>query len=219
MGNWLMYVWAVMSGQCSTPAFGYFINLLVSVLLGTVKEERLQPGAMAAVALAAAGVLWFHAAHRQPAGGAGLAVSFWPVRADPQDRAAALEADVSARKRCCWRRWCCRLWPAMTVAQHGALTRGDPALTGWLPLSGLLTAAPLPARRQRGARHCHRGLVQYPPPSLQFAGRVGVPRAAAGRVVGGLRPSSGRPRPYSADGSAPQRCPPPMSQRRTVPAS
>ncbi len=58
-GNWLLYVWAVNSDRVLDASLGYFINPLVSVLLGTlVLHERLRPAQWAAVTIAGAGVLW-----------------------------------------------------------------------------------------------------------------------------------------------------------------
>lgn len=55
--NWLIYVWAVNAGFIVESALGYFINPLVSVLLGVMfLRERLRPGQWVSVALAAAGV-------------------------------------------------------------------------------------------------------------------------------------------------------------------
>lgn len=57
--NWLVYIWAVTHGHVIDSSLGYFITPLVNVLLGyTVLHERLRPLQWAAVALAAAGVLW-----------------------------------------------------------------------------------------------------------------------------------------------------------------
>jgi chloramphenicol-sensitive protein RarD len=66
--NWLVYVFAVMSGQVLEASLGYFINPLVSVLLGVlVLHERLRPVQWLAVALAAAGRGLADAADRPPA--------------------------------------------------------------------------------------------------------------------------------------------------------
>ena len=57
--NWLIYVWAVSSGHVVESSLGYFINPLVSVLLGVfVLKEKLNRAQWSAVALAALGVLW-----------------------------------------------------------------------------------------------------------------------------------------------------------------
>jgi chloramphenicol-sensitive protein RarD len=56
--NWLVFVWAVNAGRVLETSLGYYINPLVSVLLGFVfLGERLRPLQMAAAGLAAAGVL------------------------------------------------------------------------------------------------------------------------------------------------------------------
>ncbi len=56
-GNWLIYVWAVNAGFIVEASLGYFINPLLSVLLGmVVLRERLRPWQWAAVGLAALGV-------------------------------------------------------------------------------------------------------------------------------------------------------------------
>lgn len=56
--NWLLYIWAVISGYLLEASLGYFITPLVNVLLGVaVLGERLRPLQWLAVALAAAGVL------------------------------------------------------------------------------------------------------------------------------------------------------------------
>ncbi len=55
--NWLTFVYAVVTDRVMQASLGYFINPLVSVLLGlVVLRERLRPGQWIAVALAAAGV-------------------------------------------------------------------------------------------------------------------------------------------------------------------
>lgn len=57
--NWLTYIWAVNDGRIVETSLGYFINPLVSVLLGVVfLHERLRRAQWLAVALATAGVAW-----------------------------------------------------------------------------------------------------------------------------------------------------------------
>jgi len=56
--NWLIFVYGVNSGHVVETSLGYFINPLVSVLLGVVVfSERLRPLQWAAVAIAAVAVL------------------------------------------------------------------------------------------------------------------------------------------------------------------
>ncbi len=57
--NWLTYVWAVNAGFIVETSLGYFINPLLSVLMGVVfLRERLRPWQWVPVGMAAAGVLF-----------------------------------------------------------------------------------------------------------------------------------------------------------------
>jgi chloramphenicol-sensitive protein RarD len=57
--NWLTYVWAVGAGFIVECSLGYYVNPLLSVILGVAfLRERLRPAQWASVALAAAGVAW-----------------------------------------------------------------------------------------------------------------------------------------------------------------
>ncbi|MEO0495566.1 MAG: EamA family transporter RarD [Actinomycetota bacterium] len=57
--NWLGFIWAVNSDRVLEASLGYFLNPLVSVVLGvTVLGERLRSGQWAAIAIAGAGVAW-----------------------------------------------------------------------------------------------------------------------------------------------------------------
>ncbi len=56
--NWFIYIWAVVAERVLETSLGYFINPLISVLLGVlVLGERLSPLQGVAVALAALGVV------------------------------------------------------------------------------------------------------------------------------------------------------------------
>lgn len=60
MVNWSLYIYAVATDRVVFTALGYYINPLVSILLGTVFfREKLSGFQKAAVALCAAGVLYF----------------------------------------------------------------------------------------------------------------------------------------------------------------
>lgn len=55
--NWLVYIYAVLSGHVLEGSLGYYLNPLVNVLLGTILlKERLTRAQVGAVALAFAGV-------------------------------------------------------------------------------------------------------------------------------------------------------------------
>lgn len=57
--NWFTYIWAVTNHQIVQASLGYFINPLVSVLMGFVfLKERLAAVEWVAVALATVGVVW-----------------------------------------------------------------------------------------------------------------------------------------------------------------
>jgi chloramphenicol-sensitive protein RarD len=58
-GNWFLFIWAVTSNHMVEASLGYFINPLVSVLLGAlVLREQLRRWEWISVAIAAGGVLW-----------------------------------------------------------------------------------------------------------------------------------------------------------------
>ncbi|MGC8856416.1 MAG: EamA family transporter RarD [Anaerolineae bacterium] len=57
--NWLTYVWAVNAGYIVETSLGYFINPLLSVLMGVIfLRERLRAAQWLPVGLAAAGVIY-----------------------------------------------------------------------------------------------------------------------------------------------------------------
>jgi len=170
--NWLVYVYAAQTGHVVEASLGYFINPLVSVLLGVlVLRERLKPVQWAAVVLAACGVAWLTAvAGRPPWIALTLAFSFGVyglIRKTASLGALeglALEnlllAPVVVPALAWW-----------TWAHEGSVLRsGDAALIGWILLSGPLTAAPLLffAAAARRLPLATLGLVQYLSPTLQL---------------------------------------------------
>lgn len=57
--NWLTYVWAVTNGRVIESSLGYFVNPLVSVVLGVIFfKERLRPAQWMPIGLAAVGVAY-----------------------------------------------------------------------------------------------------------------------------------------------------------------
>ena len=188
-GNWLVYIYAVNSGQVVESSLGYFINPLFNVVLGVlVLGERLRRPQWIAVALAAAGVAWLAwVMGRLPWIALALAATFalyGLVRKTA--KLGSLEGlafetgvlSVVALPVLVW-------W---TLAHDGALLRGDLSLIGWLLTLGPATAVPL-LLFTAGARRLSLstvGLLQYIGPSLQFAIGVwvfGEPFDAA-RLVG-----------------------------------
>jgi chloramphenicol-sensitive protein RarD len=65
--NWLIYVWGVNAGYIVETSLGYFINPLVSVLLGVIfLRERLRPWQWAPVGIAAIGVGYLTIVYGRP---------------------------------------------------------------------------------------------------------------------------------------------------------
>ena len=65
--NWLVYVWGVNAGFIVETSLGYFINPLLSVLLGVLfLRERLRPAQWIPVGIAAAGVLYLTVIYGRP---------------------------------------------------------------------------------------------------------------------------------------------------------
>lgn len=57
--NWLVYIWAVNAGYIIETSLGYFINPLLSVLMGVIFfHEHLRPAQWIPIGLAGAGVLY-----------------------------------------------------------------------------------------------------------------------------------------------------------------
>lgn len=76
--NWGLYVWAVNAGHVVETSLGYFINPLISVVMGVVfLHERLNRLQWVSVALAGIGVAWLTWQYGQPPWIAlGLALTF-----------------------------------------------------------------------------------------------------------------------------------------------
>lgn len=57
--NWLIFIWAVQHGHVIQASLGYYINPLVSILLGVIfLKEKLSPAQIFSVLLASIGVLY-----------------------------------------------------------------------------------------------------------------------------------------------------------------
>lgn len=168
--NWLLYVWAVQHGHVLEASLGYFINPLVNVLLGVgVLHERPRPLQWAAVALAAAGVLWLAwSAGTPPWISLGLAFSFGfygllrktaPLGALEGFALETLWLAPLAVPALAWVSW-----------HGGTLSHAEPSLWLWLMAAGPMTAVPLLlfAHGARRVTMATLGLLQYLSPSIQF---------------------------------------------------
>lgn len=169
--NWLGFVWAVTNGRMIESSLGYFLNPLLSVLLGVfVLGERMRPLQWFSVAVAAVGVAWLAAQyHHFPwiavflAGTFclyGLAKKKTSLLAIPSLTVETLVLLLPAS--------------AFLLLEHGA-GRGAFGRLGWredllIASSGVITAVPLLcfAAAARRIPLSAIGLMQYLGPSLQF---------------------------------------------------
>ncbi len=169
--NWLTYVWAVNSGHVLDASLGYYINPLVSVMLGLlVLRERLTRRQLLAVLLAAAGVALLSVAHGSvPWISLVLAFSFGLyglLRKTVRAAAAvglAFETAILAP-------FAGGYLAALALGGGGALGHAPPATDALLVSTGVITAVPLILFTE-GARRLPLstlGLLQYLSPTAQF---------------------------------------------------
>lgn len=168
--NWLVFVWAVTHDRVLEGSLGYFINPLLSVLLGRLfLGERLRPLQQLAVAIAAAGVVWRIAAvGAVPWIALFLALTFGIYgllrKRTPVDAIVGLcvETVLVLPLALGWLAW---------LGSTGELRFGhDARIDLLLPLAGVLTATPL-MLFAFGARRLPLatvGFLQYLAPSLNF---------------------------------------------------
>ena len=169
--NWFVYVWAVSEGFVVETSLGYFINPLVSVLLGVViLRERLRPLQWVPVGLATAGVAvlafsygylpWISLALAFSFGAYGLVKKIAPL---PSLHGLVIETTL--------------LFPLafiylLTIEFNGAGAFGHSTVLEnlLLALTGVVTVIPL-LLFSSGARRVTLttlGLLQYTAPTLQF---------------------------------------------------
>jgi chloramphenicol-sensitive protein RarD len=175
--NWLVYVWAVGNGHVVDASLGYFINPLVSVLMGVMLlSERLNRAQWAAVALAACGVLYLtYATGRVPWIALVLALTFGTyglirkVVAVDSVPGLAVETLLLLPLSLGWLIWC-------EYQGTGAFGHQGRTVDALLIGSGIVTALPLTlfAFGARRIRLSTVGLLQYVGPTLQFLGGVFV---------------------------------------------
>lgn len=169
--NWLVYVWAVANSHVVESSLGYFINPLVSVLLGVfVLKEQLNRMQWAAVSLAALGVLWITLqVGRPPWIAIVLALSFGTYglirKQVVVDSVAGLgvETLLIAPVMLVYLGWTLHTG-SFAFGQHGAV------VDAFLIASGAVTAIPLVlfAYGVRRVPLSTVGLLQYVGPTLQL---------------------------------------------------
>jgi len=168
--NWLIYIWAVNSGRVLDASLGYFVNPLVTVLLGVAfLRDRLSRLQKVAVLLAAAGVgVLVVSAGRIPWIALSLALTFGlygllrkQLRVDALSGLFA-EVALLAPAALLYLAWIA----SRGDAHFGTITRS----TVLLAASGVVTAIPLlwfAAGVQR-LRLSTVGVLQYLNPTMQF---------------------------------------------------
>lgn len=182
--NWLLYIWSVNSGHLLEASMGYFMNPLVTILLGVVfMGEGLDRLQRVAVGLAAAGVAWMVVAHgRLPWISLTLAVTFalyTLLRKKAHIDAVAgllVETSLLAPLAAGW-----LLWLHARGEGHFGTTVGMSVL---LASAGAVTALPLVwfTLGVHQLRLSTVGLLQYVAPTLQFSLAVLVYREPFGRT-------------------------------------
>ncbi len=169
--NWLVFVWAVNAGFIVDSSLGYFINPLVSVLLGVVfLRERLRPLQWLPVGLVAAGVIymtssqgglpWIALVLALTFGAYGLLKKIAPLEALP---GVAMETGIMALAALGYLLF-------IEGRQAGAFGHAGLATSLLLVGAGIASAVPL-LLFTAGARRAPLsvvGLLQYISPTLQF---------------------------------------------------
>lgn len=170
VANWLIYIWAVETGQVLEVSFGYFINPLVNVAIGMIflgeRQNRMQTLAIgiAVVAIAIQAV----ALGGVPYVALSLALTFgfygFYRKTAPSGPVTGLFAETLLAAPFAL------AFVAYYTVIHGAGVHGDPKLMLLLVLSGPATAVPLLlfAYAIRRLRLTTIGMIQYLAPSLQF---------------------------------------------------
>lgn len=175
--NWLVYVFAALSGHVVEAALGYFTNPIVTVLLGVlVLRERLRPMQWTALGLSAVAVLVLAVNYGQfPWIALALAFSFGLYGFIKKQVGARVDAISGLTIETAW------LAPIAAVvlivlSLNGELVLGtQPAVhTALLLSAGVVTAVPLLlfAAAARRLKLTHIGLTQFFAPVLQFV--IGV---------------------------------------------
>lgn len=168
--NWLVYIWAVQHQQVLAGSLGYFLNPLVSVLLGVViLKERLTRLQVAAVVIAAVGVailaagaadgLWISLTLAVSFGVYGLVRKL--VRVEALE-GLMIETALLAPIALAYLAW--------LDSGPGIALGSTPRITWLLIASGIITAVPLLlfAASARRLPLATVGLLQYIAPTLQF---------------------------------------------------
>ena len=169
--NWFVYIWSVNNGHVIDSSLGYFINPLVNVLLGVlVLKEKLRRAQWAAIALAAAGVLWLTwSAGQVPWIALILGITFGAYGLLRKTAALAALEGLSLETMMLFPLALCYVvW--LTAHGQNTFVNSESDATRWLlAAAGPITAVPL-LLFAAGARRIPMaalGLLQYLSPTMQ----------------------------------------------------
>ncbi|KQB85250.1 EamA family transporter RarD [Corynebacterium oculi] len=169
--NWLIYIVAVNSGHVADAALGYFINPLVSVLLGVfILGERLRRFQLIAVLLAGVAVLWLTViGGHPPVLALGLALSFGVYGLLKKQISVSGAAGLAAETLVLTPLALGYLGWLEGTGRGTAFDHG-PGHLGLLMLSGVITVIPLLlfARATKAITLSAVGMLQYLTPTMQM---------------------------------------------------
>jgi chloramphenicol-sensitive protein RarD len=175
--NWLVYMFSVTHARMLESSLGYYINPLVSVLLGIVLlGERLEPLMKAAVVAAAAGVAWLAIGLGQLPW-ISLTVAFSFAFYGLLRKIAPVGALIGLTVETLLLAPFAAAYLGWAVSSgHSSFVAGGPAMRALLLLAGPLTAVPLLcfAAAARRLPLSTIGFLQYLSPTLQFLLAVAV---------------------------------------------
>ena len=169
--NWLIYIWAIQTGEVYAASLGYYINPLVNVLLGTVLlGERLSRRQWLAVGIAGVGIasllggalttLWISLSLALSFGTYGLLRKRVPVGALPGLAVETILLLVPALALAGW----------YAASPQGSSFGGELGMSLLIVLGGALTAIPLWlfAVAARRMDYSTLGFIQFLSPTIVF---------------------------------------------------
>ena len=184
-GNWLLYVWAVETGQVLEASFGYFINPMVNVAMGMLllgeRQNRLQTVAIAIAVVAI--VIQAVGLGSVPFIALGLALSFgfygYFRKTAQLGPASGLFAETAMLAPVAL------VYVIYNIVTFGPGIHADPTAMTLMILTGPATTIPLLlfAFAVRRLRLTTMGMFQYLAPSIQFVLAITV----FGEHLNGLR--------------------------------